>query len=147
MPFYPKENWQISNWDDGHLCWGYMKVKFPQYPGAINGWAKRCHVVWWLHTGQVTKHPFLIHHKNEDKLDDRLENLEYMHTSDHHKHHLTKALIGCKCKGCGEIFFVSQGQINKGRGKFCSGHCYHNTPISESTREALSVSHKRVHTR
>jgi len=45
------------------------------------------HLVWWRHTGELVLHPFLLHHKNEDKRDNRFENLEKLTRSEHTAQH------------------------------------------------------------
>jgi hypothetical protein len=39
-------------------------------------YAKRANVVWYEKTGEIIKYPYLLHHKNENKQDDRFRNLE-----------------------------------------------------------------------
>ena len=45
------------------------------------------HLVWWQKTGEIIEPGFLIHHKNDDKRDNRYSNLEKkcrgVHTSEH----------------------------------------------------------------
>lgn len=54
-----------------------------------NGYAiiKRSHVVVFLETGKVVNTDEIVHHKNENKSDDRPENLEVMLRSDHQRTH------------------------------------------------------------
>lgn len=70
-----------------------------------------------------------VHHKNEDKTDNRIENLEILTKSEHSKkHNLVKEKIIITCK-CGTIFELSPHQYrlqikrNKSGQVFCSRSC------------------------
>lgn len=122
--------WDPSRWDDGYADnKGRFRVYRPDYPraygGSSKGYAKRSHVVWWLETGQVLPADHVLHHKNEDKLDDRFENLELKTHGQHTIEHCRKEPVVCLCRGCGRNFGIPQWQLNQGRGHFCSQKCYH----------------------
>lgn len=34
-------------------------------------------------------------------------------------------IVECKCKSCGQIFFLHRGQVDVGRGIFCSRKCFY----------------------
>jgi len=64
-------------------------------------------VVWWLHTGTVPAVGQIIHHKNHNKRDNRIENLELLTNSQHSALHgaLNPApLIQLECYRCGASF-------------------------------------------
>lgn len=68
-----------------------------------NGKSRRVfeHVlVWESHHGPVPA-GWIIHHKNEDRLDNRIENLEAMSRSDHKRHHVGyKSVDGVPHRPC-----------------------------------------------
>ena len=136
--FHPSEYWDESRWDEGRLNQKMFKVWRPDYPVGGN-WHQRHHVVYWLHTGIVpdwNNQREMIHHKNHDHSDDRFENLQFMTVAEHSTHHNTKKLVWFVCVNCGISFPKVNGKIRK----FCSLACYQVYPVSEETREKMSIS-------
>lgn len=134
-------------WDQGVMePKGHFLVYRPDYPNSssLTGRAKRYHIVWWLRTGEVIKHPWVLHHKNENKLDDRFDNLEKMLGGDHTRLHSSKPLIACICVVCNETFYLPQWRINQGRGKLCSQRCYQARGKSAVTRTKMTESQIRA---
>lgn len=117
--------WDGSSWDDGFVAGERMRVYRPDFPRSNSGgWALRSLVVWWLNTGEV---PVLgeevIHHINENKLDDRLENLKKLTHSEHQKIHRDSSTT-LTCRGCEKVFVMPKWRVNQGRGLYCSHPCY-----------------------
>lgn len=55
-----------------------------------------------------------VHHKNEDKLDDRIDNFEIKSRSLHAKHHAKKTkFIDCLCFNCGKPFRREERKIKE----------------------------------
>lgn len=69
-----------------------------------------------------------VHHKNDNKLDDRLENLEILTEKEHSFLHgvLRKGKPNQKCSQCKKIFHkrISINKRNKSGTIFCSRKCY-----------------------
>ena len=78
---------------------GYIFLRLPQHILSVRNYVKRSHLVWYEKTGEIIKKPFEIHHINENKKDDRFENLQKVTRSGHQKIHNKTAL---RCKKCGE---------------------------------------------
>lgn len=78
---------------DETLTSGGYRLVLPvgDFPGTRHGKRKR-HVlehvlVWWLNTGVIPSKGEVVHHINQDKLDNRFDNLQLMTASDHMKLH------------------------------------------------------------
>lgn len=122
LPIWTKKSWG-KGWVDSR---GYFRVYRPDYPRAWpSGYAKRYHIVWWLSTGRVIPHGYVLHHKNENTLDDRLSNLELLEHGEHTRLHFKLPDIVRTCKYCKKTFILSRSKNCEGRGKFCGQECFH----------------------
>ena len=79
------------------------------YPGKKyrQRYAYEHHVVYWQHTGHVLQEGENIHHKNENKRDNRFINLELIKHIDHIEKHLSQRMITyakLECPICKKIF-------------------------------------------
>lgn len=72
-------NWKGGEWKSYQ---GYIMVKI-----ARNKWNKRCRVVIEKELGIKLTHKDIVHHINEIKTDDRIENLEITTRAEHCRHH------------------------------------------------------------
>lgn len=84
----------------------YKWVRAPEnYPGKTYTCGNRIlehHLVWWRNTGQLVRKGYVVHHKNEDKADNRFENLELKKNGKHTRdHHLKAPPVSVKCGWCG----------------------------------------------
>lgn len=118
--------WTPDRWDDGYVDnRGRFRVYRPDYPRAYAlGYALRAHVVWWLAKGRVHRRGTNLHHINEIKLDDRLENLAIINHAKHVSLHRRGPRVVCKCNACLKRFKETPNHVyNHGRGKYCSQRC------------------------
>ena len=105
----------------------------PPFPGNHKcRYALRSRIVWWLHTGDVIVGcKFNIHHKNNNRQDDRFCNLKKTGHIEHLLHHNPKGLLDVTktCKECGKRFKINRWRLkDKSRGQFCSPVCYYKHP-------------------
>ncbi len=132
--------WAPDRWNDGFVdIRGRFRVYRPDCPRAYgNGWALRAHVVWWLHTGEAHPRTHELHHKNEDRLDDHIENLEVLTNSDHQRRHKPTAMVTIVCEHCAR---PAQKKLHRLRYKynFCSHACYSAHPKSPESRARKSA--------
>lgn len=63
------------------------KKKYKIVYNNVLGKIRRSHLVWYKHTGEIIKYPYIIHHKNGNTLDDRFKNLKKELTSKHSSFH------------------------------------------------------------
>lgn len=87
----------------------YKRVKAPpEYPGKTynNGNCLLHHLVWWQNTGDLVPVGFVLHHKNEDKFDNRFENLELLSNTAHCQKHgeARHADLLLRCPVCAKEF-------------------------------------------
>ena len=86
-----------------------LAIAPPDFPGKKYR-GKYCseHVLnYWLANGIVHGPDEIIHHKDENKLNNNPNNLELMKRSDHVRMHVKERgskLVELKCPGCGKIF-------------------------------------------
>ena len=110
----------------------YILVKAPvNYPGKKYR-GKYCyehHLVWWKHNNTLPKKDFCIHHLNENKQDNRIENLKLISKSEHcliHSEGVT--MVEYTCKNCGVKFERRKGLTGVFCSRRCVGlYCFHKT--------------------
>lgn len=87
-----KRSTEHHRWNDGRVisAHGYVKVRVGlEHPLADpNGYAYE-HLVVWISAGKPRPDADeVLHHRNEQRTDNRLGNLELITRSDHNRHHI-----------------------------------------------------------
>lgn len=87
------KGWKNPAWKGG--IWnhssGYVYIWKPELSWANGkGYIKRANWIWFKKTGEIIKFPFILHHKNENKTDDRLNNLIKITRKEHINLHRLK---------------------------------------------------------
>ena len=111
----------------------YKLVKAPkEYGGRFHGppgWAYEHHVVWGQYTGNRVPDGHLIHHKDENSRNNRIENLVVMTFRGHARHHNAtgRTLVRLTCPTCRDLFVRERRQthlVKKGnKATYCSRRC------------------------
>lgn len=78
-------------------------------------------VVMENHLGRLLTALEVVHHKNERKKDNRLENLEVLVSQAEHvrRHHKPKTMVPLTCSFCGKAFLREKRLVHKSK-PFCS---------------------------
>jgi hypothetical protein len=155
MTYTKGDNAGASNprWNGGvRITQGYRTISHPSHPNASKDGYVREHVYMMSqHLGRPIAKNEIVHHINEDRLDNRLENLQVMTRSEHHslhhrgviktgsiaalsKGHTSAEMVSIwrttranertilNCLHCGHGFF--RRRIKRPH-KYCSLQCYH----------------------
>ena len=111
----------------------YPVVYCPEHPrGKANGYVLAHRIVTELNLGRFLEPWEIVHHKNEDKTDYRLENLQILSVSEHARHHQTKRAkprLKLTCPYCGKTFYRRIGKTNQVPSRagfkrtYCSRRC------------------------
>jgi hypothetical protein len=132
----------------------YNYVLCPEHPKATkNGYVLEHRIVIENYLGRVLNDNEIVHHKNHNKKDNRLENLEVMNNREHNRKHgllQGRQWVTLKCPQCGKIFEKKKNQThlqrhskynctccsNSCRGKFFSNIQYHG--LTDKLESAIS---------
>lgn len=109
----------------------YNYALVPNHPHATkNGYVLEHRIVMENFHGRMLKPSEVVHHKNSNKKDNRVANLEVMEFREHSRHHgmqQGRVYVELKCPSCGVRFTRRLNQTSIGKmvntGNFCSRTC------------------------
>lgn len=79
------------------------------------------HVLVWTDANGPVPDGYVVHHRNHDKLDNRLDNLELMTHEEHSRHHNDRHPRIKTCVSCGQEY--EPAAKHRGRSRTCSWAC------------------------
>ena len=85
---------------------GYVYLYSPYHPQENawgKGYVKRARLIMEDYLGRILDRDEFVHHKNEIRDDDRLENLEIRNLSEHQKFHQPKTVAGMRRDSLGRF--------------------------------------------
>lgn len=110
---------------------GYVILKIPDYPNSVNGYVLEHRYVMEQHLGRLLGSDEIVHHKDKNKQNNSLDNLELLTQSEHARIHgleQGRLWVKLKCPECGKEFEIPKNQSylqksNKYRCNCCSNTC------------------------
>lgn len=104
----------------------YIYAVVPDHPKANKfGYVLLHRVLMENSLGRLLKPNEVVHHKDGNKHNNTLSNLEVMSSKEHNILHSSKGrnVVELVCPECGKVFFREQRQIKKSSNTFCSRSC------------------------
>jgi hypothetical protein len=134
-----RDIWTLDTWDSGYADnRGRFRVYRPDFPHAYKGgYALRAHVVWWLAHGERHPKETELHHKDHDRLNDRIENLVPLTRSEHQSGH-KENWAHLVCERCRKEYKINAWRLTQApTRRYCTRACYLNGPRPERRKRAL----------
>ena len=104
----------------------YIYAVVPEHPKANKyGYVLLHRVVMENHINRLLEPNEIVHHKDGNKHNNDISNLELMDSKEHNRMHSSKGrnIVELVCPFCGKIFLREKRQIKKGKHTFCSRSC------------------------
>jgi len=103
---------------------GYYEIYVPDHPMSKqrSGWLLEHRYIMSKHLGRTLSSNEIIHHKDENKLNNKLSNLELTNPKTHGKKHFGTNSHK-ECLHCRKTFHIKPSELKRGKGKFCSTKC------------------------
>lgn len=137
--------WDGKNHDDGWVDnRGRFRVYRPDCPRAYaSGYALRAHVVWWLYHGKPHPRNKELHHIDENRLNDAMNNLELLPNSTHQSFHKSASVV-FHCRKCGKEIVRSKNRMRYSN-NYCSQKCYSAHARDKTHGRAISRGLKKAY--
>lgn len=139
----------ITKWYD--KCSGRFRVFI--YPKSEKKYSKNySRYLMEKYLGKFLENWIDVHHKDKNKLNDKISNLECIHVTLHHQLHTSKYQLDYQtiCLLCGTFFKLSRAQRagvalkrNKNQGRFCSLSCASKSKFSQYANNIKENTEKR----
>ena len=119
----------LINWDLSDVIkkGDYLYCKIKDHPNATkNGYVLMHRAVLENYLGRLLTKDEVVHHKNKDKKDNRIETLEIHTHSTHGSLHANKIFVELVCCKCGCRFIRKNNQrpeLKKNKVVYCSREC------------------------
>ena len=91
---------------------GRVLVYIPDHPQATkDGYVRRSRLVMEDFVRRPLTKDEVVHHRNRDKQDDRIENLRLMLNADHSRYHARRTMVLLECECCGTKFLRQPSEV------------------------------------
>ncbi len=111
------------------------------YPGMKyrTRYAYEHHVVWWQHTGDIVAGEYVIHHKNGNKRDNDINNLEKQTRAEHTGQHNRVLDVETTCTRCGKLFAVAAHNFRSRMKRYGRLFCGRSCQVKQQQQERNST--------